>query len=76
MPGAYVALTVILLGFAGLFALAASSEWLRLSRRGGSEVRPANPTHALRSAAGTTAVALLLIGAALLWLVFLALDRL
>jgi hypothetical protein len=63
------AISVLLFGLAGLFALHAASSWAGLAKdRERPDQRPAIPVRALRSAAGVTAAALVLLGLALLWL--------
>ena len=63
MDSPYAALTVVLFGLAALFTWAAANSWLQLSRHRGVEF----PAARFRSAAVATALALAMIGAALLW---------
>lgn len=69
------AISVFLFGLSAVAVFGAAGRWARLSRHSeGSTERPAIPVHAFRGAAGATAVALALLGAALAWLALVALP--
>jgi uncharacterized membrane protein YidH (DUF202 family) len=71
----YSALTVLLLGLAGLLLLAAGWAWSKLAKdRERVDERPAIPVAAFRQAAAVTAAALILLGAALCWLALVMLS--
>lgn len=71
----YSALTVLLLGLAGLFLLAAAAKWRRLGmHREAPDERPAISIVHFRAAASLTSVALLVLAVALFWLALSALN--
>ena len=68
-PAVYV-ISIILFVLAGLLLFGAGTAWLRIARRESSKNE--HPGTELRAAAGLTAAALDLLGAALLWAAALA----
>jgi len=69
------AVTVLLFGLAGMTLLGAASYWRNVAKdRERPNERPVVPVAALRSAAGVTAAAFALLGAAAIWLALTALP--
>lgn len=69
------AITVMLFGLSGFFLWGAALSWLKAARdREGPDERPSIPVSAFRSAAVTTAIAFMLLGASAIWLALVSLP--
>lgn len=69
------ALTVLLFGLSGVLLLACACSWAKVARdREALSERPAVPVRALRSAAGVTAAAFVMLGLAVCWLALASLG--
>lgn len=72
-PAVY-AISVLLFVLAGVLLFAAGSSWAKVARhKNRTDGQPGAPTLDVRAAAGLTAAALILLGAALLWAAAVAL---
>jgi uncharacterized membrane protein YidH (DUF202 family) len=70
------AISVLLLGLTAFFVFAAALQWAKLAHHPErADERPTIPIHSFRAAAGLTAVALVMLGLALLWSALLAFPK-